>query len=91
MWPETTNPQLPANVDKPLRRWQAMMPLTHNSEPLRADTHAQKSSTVFNLVTSCRLSCQARLRSFLKNHRPHLGMRREEGQDPHDRHLCTPG
>lgn len=26
-----------------------------------------------NLVTRCRLSCQARLRSFLKNHRAHLG------------------
>lgn len=38
----------------------------------QTDTHAQKSSTVSNLVTSCRLSCQARLRSFLKNHRAHL-------------------
>lgn len=38
----------------------------------QADTHAQKSSTVSNLVTRCRLSCQARLRSFLKNHRAHL-------------------
>lgn len=30
---------------------------------------------VSNLMTRCRLSCQALLRSFLKNHRAHL----EEG------------
>lgn len=42
--------------------------------PLGAtDTHAQKSSTVSNLVTRRKLSCQVRLRSFLKNHRAHLG------------------
>lgn len=53
------------------------MPLTPDSELLRAHTHAQKSSTVRNVVTSCRLSCQARPRSLLKNHRTHL---EEEGE-----------
>lgn len=35
-------------------------------------THAQKSSTVLNLVTRRRLACHILLLSFLKNHRAHL-------------------
>lgn len=37
------------------------------------DTHAQKSSTVLNLVTRRRFACHILLLSFLKNHSAHLG------------------
>lgn len=50
--------------------------------PRGTDTHAQKSSTVSTLVTRCRLSCQARLRSFLKNHRAHLIGKRKQRHPP---------
>lgn len=41
--------------------------------PCSAGTHAQKSSTVLNLVTRRRLACHILLLSFLKNHSAHLG------------------
>lgn len=42
------------------------------------DTHAQKSSTVLNLVIRRRFACHILLLSFLKNHSAHLGREGEE-------------
>lgn len=47
------------------------------------DTHAQKSSTVLNLVTRRRFACHILLLSFLKNHSAHLGRERRRGGVSH--------
>lgn len=55
--------------------------------PCPAGTHAQKSSTVLNLVTRRRLACHILLLSFLKNHSAHLGGEKvginQAGAPPH--------
>lgn len=49
------------------------------------DTHAQKSSTVLNLVTRRRFACHILLLSFLKNHSAHLGREGRWGEFSHAR------